>query len=172
MFEKMVMKISCKRLMNYLVNELGYEEKRAKRTISALRKVEPSILEAFLRWFYTGNFPKESLYGINVKALCDKRSLDAVTAFLTVDWAARDPQAAKSALSKGHDTLVFCEGDKERFQVIMDSNGWKLDNKEREIEEDTSDLLLIEQETQENERDLPTEGKAVDDSTIHVEDAD
>lgn len=155
MFEKMVMKISYKRLMNYLVNELRYEEQRAKRTISALRKIEPSILEAFLRWFYTGNFPKESLYGINVKALCDNRSLDAVTAFLTIDWAARDPQAAKAALSTGHDTLVFCEEDKEHFQVIMDNNGWKLDSKEQEIEEDTSDLSLVEQETQESESDMP-----------------
>lgn len=159
MFEKIVMKISYKRLMNYLVNELKYEEQRAKRTISALRKVEPSILKAFLRWFYTGNFPRESLYGINVKALCDNRYLDEVTAFLTVDWAARDPQAAKSALSKGYDTLVFGEGDKEHFQEIMDSNGWKLDTREQEIEEDTSDLSLVEQETQENESDLPTEGK-------------
>lgn len=158
MFEKMVMKISYKRLMNYLVNELGYEEQRAKRTISALRKVKPSILEAFLRWFYTGNFPGESLYGINVKALCDRRSLDAVTAFLTIDWAARDPQAAKSALSTKHDTLVFSEEGNKHFQMIMDSNGWKINNNEEKIEEDTSDLSLIGQEIQENESDLPPEG--------------
>lgn len=172
MLEKIVMKISYKRLMNYLVNELGYEEQRAKRTISALRKVEPSILEAFLHWFYTGEFPKESLYGINVKALCDRRSLDAVTAFLTVDWAAREPQVAKSAISTVHDTLVYNEEDKKHFQEIMDNNGWKIDNKEQEIEEDTSNLSLAEWETQGDESNLQTEEKEPDDGTKHVENAD
>ena len=142
MFEKVAMKISYKRLMNYLVSELGYEEQRAKRTISALRKVEPSVLKAFLYWFYTGNFPKESLYGINVKSLCDRRSLDAVTAFLTVDWVAREPQEAKAALSRGHDTLVYSEEDKKHFQEIMDSNGWEIDNNGSETQEDESDLSL------------------------------
>lgn len=144
MFEKMAMKISYKRLMNYLVNELGYEEKRAKRTILALRKVEPSVLKAFLRWFYRGDFPKESLYGINVKALCDRRSLDVVTAFLTADWAARDPQAAKAALSTGHDALVFNEEDKEYFQEMIDSHGWKTDHKEPETADDESDISLVD----------------------------
>lgn len=153
MFEKIVMRISYPRLMNYLVDELGYEKQRARRTISALRKVEPSILKAFLNWFYTGRFPRGSLYGINVKALCDRRSLDEVTAFLTVDWAARNPQAAKSALSTKHDTLVYDEEDEKYFQKIMDSNGWKIDNREQDIEEDTSDLLLVEQEIQENDDD-------------------
>lgn len=148
MVEKIVMKISYQRLKNYLVNELKYEEQRAKRTISALRKVEPSILKAFLHWFYTGKFPRESLYGINVKALCDRRFLDEVTAFLTVDWAARNPQAAKSALSTKHDTLIFSEEDTKYFQEIMDSNGWQIDDKEQEIEEDTSDLVVAEEEIQ------------------------
>lgn len=146
MFEKIIMKISYQRLKSYLVNELKYEEQRAKRTISALRKVEPSVLKAFLHWFFTGNFPRESLYGINVKALCDRRSLDEVTAFLTVDWAARNPQAAKSALSTKHDTLVFSEEDTKYFQEIMDNNGWLINGKEQKIEEDTSDLAVAEAE--------------------------
>ena len=63
MVERVVMAISYRRLMNYLADDLGYEERRAKRTIAALRRAEPSILKAFLIWFYTGDFPGESLHG-------------------------------------------------------------------------------------------------------------
>lgn len=155
MVERVVMAISYRRLMNYLADDMGYEERRAKRTIAALRRAEPSILKAFLIWFYTGDFPRESLYGINVKALCDRRGLDPVTAFLTVDWAARDPQSAKTALSRGHDALVFSEEDQKHFQEIMDRNGWEIENTEQETEEDESDLSLA--------------GKELDDSTAREE---
>ena len=47
MVERVVMAISYRRLMNYLADDLGYEERRAKRTIAALRRAEPSILKAF-----------------------------------------------------------------------------------------------------------------------------
>ena len=46
MVERVVMAISYRRLMNYLADDLGYEERRAKRTIAALRRAEPSILKA------------------------------------------------------------------------------------------------------------------------------
>lgn len=54
----------------------------------------------------------------------------------------------------------------------MDNNGWKIDNKEQEIEEDTSNLSLAEWETQGDESNLQTEEKEPDDGTKHVENAD
>lgn len=143
MFERIIMRISYKRLLNYLTDNLGYSETRAKRTISALRKIDSCILEAFLKWFYTAKFPEEALYGINVKALCDKRSLDPVTAFLTVDWVAREPQAAKKALSTGHDTLILRDEDAGYIEKIMNCNGWELNKDKLETAEDESDLAVV-----------------------------
>lgn len=113
------MKISDKRLWNYFIEDLGYTERRAKRTISALRNMEPRIFEQFQIWFHTAKFPEEPLFGIQVKALCDKRGLDPVTAFLTVDWVAREPQTAKKALAFGYDTLVFDEEQSSVFSQIF-----------------------------------------------------
>ena len=140
MIEKAFMTLSNKRLKRYLQDELGYSEKKARQTISALRKMEPCILEAFLIWFYRAKFPGKPLHGIHVKALCDKRGLDPVTAFLTADWAAREPQAARKALSTGHDTLRFGPEEEKNIQEIMEQNRWEL--KEQEITENEDDLTI------------------------------
>ena len=143
MLERIIMRISYKRLLNYLTDNLGYSEIRAKRTISALRRSDSCILEAFLRWFYTSKFPKETLYGVNVKALCDRRSLDPVTAFLTVDWVAREPQAAKKALSTGHDSLILKDEDARYIEKIMECNGWEFSKDKMVQDEDESDLAVV-----------------------------
>lgn len=140
MFEKAALRVSYWRLKNYMIETLGYSEIHAVQSIGALRKVHPHILAEFLRWFYSAKLPHEPLFGVNIKALCDRRGLDPVAAFLAVDWVAREPEKAVRALSMPHDVLEMTRENQEELDALMAQNGWGALANEPVSPENESDL--------------------------------
>lgn len=140
MFEKMIMRVSYRRLKNYMIDTLCYSESKAINSINILRKVDPKVLSAFIAWFYTGEFPEKPLFGVNVRALSQHRNLDPVATFLTVDWVAREPKEAVRALSSPHDSVDTVEISSE-LENIMTNNGWDIPQKLTVDAEDESDIV-------------------------------
>ncbi len=151
MLEKIILRLSYKRLKNYMIDMLGYNENKAVHTIQALRKTDPKILSAFVSWFLTGEFPKKPLFGVNVKALSESRKLDPIVTFLTVDWVAREPKEAKQALSHPHDT-IDTKGISEELDKYMKDKGWKIPEPPILEPEDTSDIVVTEEKAEETEK--------------------
>ena len=143
MFEKAVLQLSYKRLKNYMTDMLGYSENKAVSTIQALRKTDPRVLRAFILWFYSGEFPKKPLFGVNVGKLSKYRNLDPAVTFLTLDWVAREPEEAKQALSHSYD-VVNAKELSDDLEKIMKANGWDIPEAPIPDSEDESDIIVTE----------------------------
>lgn len=151
MLEKIKLRLSYNRLKNYMIDMLGYNENEAISTIKALRKTDPKVLSAFCSWFYSGEFPKKPLFGVNVKALSEYRNLDPIVTFLTVDWVAREPKEAKQALSHAHDTIIV-KDIAEELDKYMNDKGWEIPKPPVLEPEDTSDIVVTEEKAEETEK--------------------
>ena len=99
MIENIKIIIKYFRIKKYLMNELGYSNKSAIRVIDKIRKMKPEIKRAFVVWFTKGETPKEPLCGVDYDKLLTYRDLNHVSAFLAIDWYARNPEDAFNALS-------------------------------------------------------------------------
>lgn len=154
MFEKMILRVSYRRLKNYMLDTLCYDESQAIKSIERLRRTDPEVLAAFISWFYTDKFPEKPLFGLNVRALSQHRNLDPVVTFLTVDWKAREPGEAARALSAPHDTINTVEISDE-LEDIMAANGWNIPQKPVIDTEDESDIVAVirSEKTKTSEKD-------------------
>ncbi len=99
MIENIKIAVKYFRIKNYLMKELKYSNRGAIRVINKIRKMKPEIKRAFLVWFTTGQTPKEPLCGVDYRKLLKYRDLNHVSAFLAIDWYARNPEEAFNALS-------------------------------------------------------------------------
>lgn len=126
------------RLKKYLMEDLDYTEHQAIRTISDIRKMDPSIRRAFILWFTKGEEPKDKLCGVNFQNLMNYRNLNPVAAFLAIDWYREDPMQAFSVLGTGtkDSGMELVQGmEKELDQILQ-----RLDVKKEPETEDTRDI--------------------------------
>ena len=88
-----------------LVSEFGYSPASADTTARDLIGCSPDVWEAFSRWWQTGDFGPLEVEGFSAAQLVRDHGLLAPGAFLMLDWLLKNPNAAKAALTRGHDSV-------------------------------------------------------------------
>ena len=88
-----------------LVSEFGYSPASADTTARDLIGCSPAVWEAFSCWWQTGDFAPLEVEGFSAERLVRDHGLLAPGAFLMLDWLLKNPNAAKAALMRGHDSV-------------------------------------------------------------------
>lgn len=92
-------------LLPRLLAEFGYPEEGARLVATDLCNSTPQVQSAFLRWWTTGEVPRLSVAGYSTQDLIEQHGMNPIAAFLTLDWLAREPEKARTALRRGHDRV-------------------------------------------------------------------
>jgi hypothetical protein len=88
-----------------LVSEFGYSQASADTTARDLIACVPAVWDAFSCWWQTGDFGPLEVEGFCAEQLVRDHGLLAPGAFLMLDWLLKHPNAAKAALTRGHDSV-------------------------------------------------------------------
>lgn len=80
-------------LYNYLIKEEGLTRVQAVRSIAEIRKFQPEVKEAFLKWFDTKECDL-TIEGVSYNDLITKDQMKPVRAFKMLDWLKREPYLA------------------------------------------------------------------------------
>lgn len=77
-------------IYNYLVKEEGLTSVQAIRSINEIRKFQPEIKEAFLKWYNTREC-NLTVEGVSFHDLTERDKMKPVRAFKMLDWLKREP---------------------------------------------------------------------------------
>jgi hypothetical protein len=88
-----------------LMNEFEYPEQGAGMVAEQIAALVPPLRAAFSEWWETGTMPHVEVEGYTVERLRQEHSLNPLAALLTLDWLAREPEAARAAIGQGHDEV-------------------------------------------------------------------
>lgn len=88
-----------------LVGDLGYNAETVEEIVEDLQHMTLRIRAAFIRWWRGGRLEAPEVEGYSLQRLIEERALNPVSAFLTLDWLAQEPQEAKDALSRPWDEV-------------------------------------------------------------------
>ncbi len=94
------------KLLQRLISEFNYPEKGAHLISEKIINCQPEIKAAFNRWWQSGQLTSFAIEGYTVQRLQDEHGMNAIAAFLTLDWLLREPEAALASLGRGHDKIV------------------------------------------------------------------
>jgi len=93
--------LESKIIKDRLINELDCKASQADGVAEKIQKLSPEIYSAFEEWFNTGKISEIEVEGYTVASLrAKKKQMNAVGAFLTLDWLKREPEKAKFALEQ------------------------------------------------------------------------
>ena len=92
-------------IIHRLIEEYGYSEVKAKMVWQRITEISPNLYVVFEDWWNNGKQPNISIEGISFENLTTDFSMNALAAFLTLDWLMRDPKTAKESLRRGHDKI-------------------------------------------------------------------
>ena len=94
-------------LTDLMVNDLGYDMADATGMVDELLAMQAPIKVAFIKWWQTGDLPKQPVYeGYSVASLVQDHHLQPIAAFLSLDWLATEPEIARNAISQGYDEIL------------------------------------------------------------------
>ncbi len=107
----MTQNINADNLIPRLQDEFGYPEDGAKMVAEKIVAATPLVQVAFLAWWQSGTMPGTlEIEGFTTERLMAEHGMKPIAAFLTLDWLAREPQAAKVSLARGHDSIRPSKG--------------------------------------------------------------
>lgn len=86
--------------LQLLLKNEGYPSYMIGDTITKLEMLQPIVAKQFDSWVDSGMFPDLSIEGISFAKLVKERGMNPIGAFLALDWLAREPETAKTSLSK------------------------------------------------------------------------
>lgn len=86
--------------LQLLLEKEGYPSYMIDNTINKLNNLQPIVAKQFDSWVDSGIFPDLSIEGISFVKLVQERGMNPVGAFLALDWLVREPETAKTSLSK------------------------------------------------------------------------
>jgi HD-like signal output (HDOD) protein len=98
--------IDATTIASRLVNEFGFSAQSAELTAGDLLSCSQVVLDAFVRWWRTGELGNLEVEGISAAKLTSEHGLTPVGAFLMLNWLLADPARAKAVLSRGFDTFA------------------------------------------------------------------
>lgn len=94
-------------LTSRLISEFGYPKTGAQRVAGKLVVCNPTVKAAFWHWWQTGTLDAAlEVEGYTLAQLMNEHGMKPIAAFLTLDWLAREPEAARASLARGHDRVV------------------------------------------------------------------
>jgi hypothetical protein len=88
-----------------LLSEFGYSPASADITARDLIGCSEAVWDAFSCWWQTGAFGPLEVEGFSAAQLVRDHGLLAPGAFLMLDWLLKNPNEAKAALRRGHDSV-------------------------------------------------------------------
>lgn len=88
-----------------LIEEFGYSEVKAILVWQRITEISPNLYMVFEDWWNNDKQPNISVEGFSFENLTTDFSMNAIAAFLTLDWLLRDPKTAKESLRRGHDRI-------------------------------------------------------------------
>lgn len=84
-----------------LINDFDCKESQVDGVVEKISKLAPEIYTAFEEWFNTGVVKEIEVEGYTVASLRkQKKQMNTIGAYLTLDWLKREPKLAKAALSQ------------------------------------------------------------------------
>lgn len=86
--------------------EIGYTRYEAEQAVNKMEQMTPRLLEQLDLWFRAGVLPEDVYEGFTVAELVEELGFTVPAAFLYLDWALREPEAAKAALAEMADGLI------------------------------------------------------------------
>lgn len=92
-------------LIESLTQDYGYPPDGAALVADKITRLTAPVDQAFSAWWQTGQPPTIELQGYTVERLMNEHTMNAIAAFLTLDWLNREPDKALAALKKGHDWI-------------------------------------------------------------------
>jgi len=98
-------KMDDQKTIQRLIEEFGYSKVKAKLIWQKITEISPNLFVVFEDWWNNGKQPNISIESISFEDLTTDFSMNALAAFLTLDWLTRDPKTAKESLRKGHDII-------------------------------------------------------------------
>ena len=94
-----------------LISEFGYPKVGAQQVADKLAACNPTIKAACWRWWQTSALDAAlESEGYTLSRLMNEHGMKPVAAFLTLDWLAREPGAARASLARGHDRIISGRG--------------------------------------------------------------
>ncbi len=93
-------------LVPRLMAEFGYPRAGAELVAQKLTHATEIVWHAFLSWWQTGTLPELDVADYSLSQLMREHGMNPIAALLTLDWLAREPEAAKRSLHKGHDQVA------------------------------------------------------------------
>ena len=94
------MKFDNKTVLNFLVNNLHYSNKKAKAIIPDLQALV-SPLDTYFEDLVAGKtLPNYEVLGYSLEKFITKYKMNSVAALLTMDWLIKEPTTAVSALKE------------------------------------------------------------------------
>lgn len=84
-----------------LLLSYNYTPDECRAALRNIRRMDVKVLNAFLHWVATSEYPKGYLNDVSVKDLVEVRKMPPPAAFLTADWMGKDVAAAAHFVSHG-----------------------------------------------------------------------
>jgi len=98
--------IKADELVLRLREEFGYPPFGANLVAQKLAAAAKPVKDAFLYYWQTGVLDERlEIEGYTIARLVSEHSMKPIAAFLTLDWLAREPEAARASLARGHDRI-------------------------------------------------------------------
>ncbi len=79
----------------------NYSPDECRSALRSIRRMDDEVLQAFLHWVATSEYPEGYLKDVSVRNLVEFRQMPPPAAFLAADWMGKDPVAAGHFLSNG-----------------------------------------------------------------------
>lgn len=83
-----------------------YHEQGLTVVLDKIESFSSLLREEFEKYLTTGEEPSLEIAGYSFKILKEEHGMNAIAAFLTLDWLSREPEKAVASLKRGHDTVV------------------------------------------------------------------
>ncbi len=84
-----------------ILKKEDYPSHMIENTLRKLSNLQPLIEAALEKWLKDGKTPTLDVEGYTFSVLTTKFGMQAIGAFLTLDWLCREPQKARDALKRG-----------------------------------------------------------------------
>lgn len=84
-----------------LLLSYNYTPDECRTALRKIRRMDAKVLNAFLHWVATSEYPKEYMNDVSIKDLVEVRKMPPPAAFLTADWMGKDVVTAAYFVSHG-----------------------------------------------------------------------
>ena len=109
----------------------GYSKDGAAAATEHIMEMDPKIKQDFIRWSNSGVLPELVIEGFDLPGLMSSLGMTEVSAFITLDWLLKDPEAAKQALSAPMDKIVVSQTVIDELEQIDKTEGEHFGDKEK-----------------------------------------